>query len=158
MSNFDRDCWSCQHLQGLRTVSRAPRIYEGQYWNVEHVPETSVPGWIVIVLRRHAPALHDLNKDEFDELSRLFPGCIGALHREFGTEKEYVMQFAESDHYQHVHFHLVPRAPNWPDELQGPRVFGALGADVSGELTVDEMTKAASKIQAFLTAFLDDGT
>jgi len=155
LSQYDSDCWSCQHLQGLREVSRAPRIYEGSYWNVEHVPDTSLPGWIVIVLQRHAPALHDLSAAEFNELGKMMPACINAVHDCLSSAKEYVMQFAESDHFQHVHFHIVPRSAHWPDQLQGPRVFGAIGDDVPNLISVEQMSSVAGQLKQAIHKHLD---
>lgn len=155
MSQFEADCWSCAHLLGLREVSRAPRIFEGEYWNVEHVPETSLAGWTVIVLKRHASALHELSAAEFEELGKLMPALVNALHLCLSPAKEYVMQLAESDHFRHVHFHIVPRPTDWPEHLQGPRVFGALGEEAPGQLSVDEMTAVAAKLQAAVEEYLE---
>lgn len=152
MGQYNPDCWSCQNLQGKRQVSRAPRILEGAYWNVEHVPETSVPGWIVVVLRRHAAAMHELTNGEFEELGSLIRKCSRALHSTFSTAKEYLMQFAEAEHFRHVHIHLVPRLPDWPEEFRGPQVFGAMGKDIEDKLSVEQMTVAASAIREALTA------
>ena len=52
-----------------------------------------------------------------------------ALHAAPGRELEYVMQFAAADGFNLVLRDIVARAPGCPDELQGPRVFGAFGVD-----------------------------
>ena len=49
-----------------------------------------------------------------------------ALHAETGCAKEYLACFAEADHFNHVHIHIVPRASDLPHELQGPRIFALL--------------------------------
>lgn len=137
-------------MLGRREVSTAPRIHQGRYWNIEHVPDTSIPGWIVIVLRRHASALHELTPEEFVELASLLDRSCRALHDAFACQKEYIMQFSESEHFQHVHFHVVPRAGDLADTLKGPRIFGALGVDDGGQLSNEEMTAAANRIRACL--------
>jgi diadenosine tetraphosphate (Ap4A) HIT family hydrolase len=86
-----------------------------------------VVGWLVLVLRRHARALHELTADEAVALGRWLPAVTAALHDATGCELEYVMQFAEGDRFQHVHFHIVARAHDWPDEFKGPRIFAAWG-------------------------------
>jgi hypothetical protein len=55
-----------------------------------------------------------------------------------GAAKD-VMQFAEADGHQHVHFHVVPRLPEWPHERAGPRAMDALGARVPDPLTLEEI-------------------
>ncbi len=147
MDKYDPDCWSCQNLMGTRRVARAPRIHEGKYWNIEHVPETSIEGWIVIVLRRHATALHELEDDEFHELSLLTRECSRILYSLFSSAQEYMMQFAEAEHFQHVHVHIVPRLQEWPEEFRGPRVFSALGEAAENKLSVEQMTAAADAIR-----------
>ena len=37
------------------------------------------------------------------------------------------MQFAEKDGHGHVHFHIVPRMADIPEENKGPKVFNYLG-------------------------------
>lgn len=81
----------------------------------------------MLVLRRHARALHDLDDDEATALGKWLPILTRALHDATGCELEYVMQFAEGAGFHHVHFHLVARSSDWSSELTGPGVFGAFG-------------------------------
>ena len=150
MDVYDPDCWSCQDLMGKRRVATAPRIHEARYWNIEHVPETSIEGWIVIVLRRHASALHELSDEEFQELALLTRQCSRILHHLFSSAQEYLMQFAESEHFRHVHVHLVPRLNEWPDDLRGPRVLSAIGEEAANKLSAEQMTSAANSIRQAL--------
>ena len=152
---YDLDCWSCQNLMGTRRLTRAPRIYQGKHWIIEHAAETSIAGWIVIVLRRHAVALHELDDAEFEELNLLVRDCCRILHSRFSSVKEYVMQFAEAEHFDHVHFHLVPKLRNWPKELRGPGVFAALGEDTENPLSAEQITEAVHAIRSALAARTD---
>lgn len=122
----DAICYSCEALRGERRISPSERIYDGQHWVVEHAWPTALVGWVVLVLRRHAAALHELTSDEFAEMGTLLERTVRALHTETGCAKEYLACFAEADHFQHIHIHLVPRASDLPHELQGPRVFALL--------------------------------
>jgi diadenosine tetraphosphate (Ap4A) HIT family hydrolase len=87
-----------------------------------------MPGWTVIVLRRHAEALHDLTHAEFAELARLQSAVARALQAAFGCAKEYSVCYAEVAGFEHIHFHIVPRAPGLPPAEQGGGVFGHLKA------------------------------
>jgi diadenosine tetraphosphate (Ap4A) HIT family hydrolase len=83
----------------------------------------------VLVLRRHARALHELSVEESAALGRWLAVIPKALHHATGSEVEYVMQFAEGEGFHHVHFHIVARAADWNPEWTGPGVFGAFGVD-----------------------------
>ncbi len=96
---------------------------------VEHCHPVSTPGWFVLVLKRHARALHDLTDDEAASLGHWLPRVTRAMHRVTQCEVEYVIQLAEGTGFHHVHFHLMARDEQWPDQLRGPRVFAAFGAE-----------------------------
>ena len=119
-------CLSCQSNTGRERISPGPPIYEGQFWLIEHAYPTSLLGWTVIVLRRHAEALHDLTDAECAELGRLQGAVARALRAAFGCAKEYSVCYAEVAGFEHIHFHLVPRAPGLPSTQQGGAVFSHL--------------------------------
>ncbi len=155
MSQFDQSCRSCRALQGLEVLSLAPRIHDGKFWMIEHVHPTNIKGWLVIVLKRHCEAIHDLRPKELEEFSRLMPLTCQALHAVLGTEKEYVAQFAEGMNFNHVHFHVIARMPEWRDKWKGPKIFrNCLGEDVEGKLGREEMTAIALEIQKCLENLL----
>jgi diadenosine tetraphosphate (Ap4A) HIT family hydrolase len=122
----ETECYSCQALRGERRISPGQPIYDGQFWRVDHAWPSALVGWVALVLRRHATALHGLTGDEFAEMGALLARTVQALHAETDCAKEYLACFAEADHFTHVHIHIVPRASDLPHELQGPRVFALL--------------------------------
>jgi diadenosine tetraphosphate (Ap4A) HIT family hydrolase len=119
-------CWSCESNAGVRRISPGPPVYEGTHWLVEHAYPTALLGWLVIVLRRHAAALHELSTDEFHELARIQAMVIPLLATTLQTEKEYVACYAEAEHFQHVHFHVVPVTSDMPATVRGARSFSLL--------------------------------
>lgn len=125
----ETECYSCQALRGERRISPGQPIYDGQFWRVDHAWPSALLGWVVLVVRRHATALHELTGDEFAEMGPLLARTVQALHAETGCAKEYLACFAEADHFNHVHNHLVPRASDLPHDLYGPRVFALLKPD-----------------------------
>ncbi len=64
-------CYTCLSNSGEQRISPGPTIYEGQYWLVEHAYPARRQEWIVITLKRHAEALHELTADEFSELGTI---------------------------------------------------------------------------------------
>jgi diadenosine tetraphosphate (Ap4A) HIT family hydrolase len=123
------ECWSCPSLTGERRISPGPFIHEGRYWVVDHAYPTRLPGWLVLVLKRHAEALHDLSSEETAEMGDLIRRACQVLRAVTGCQKEYVLLYAEAPHFAHLHVHVVPRATDLPDDLRGPRVFGLLSAE-----------------------------
>lgn len=123
------ECQSCRAIAGEISLTHAPRIELDDHWRVEHCHPVAAPGWLVLVLRRHARALHELTADEAASLGHWLPTLTKALHEVTGCELEYVMQFAEGEGFHHVHFHLIARSPLWPEAFKGPAVFAAFGVD-----------------------------
>jgi diadenosine tetraphosphate (Ap4A) HIT family hydrolase len=147
---WDDSCLSCQATRGMIRLSPAPRILETKHWVIEHAGSVSVKGWLVLVVKRHCTALHELTEAEMVELGKLTRFISRALHAILKTEKEYLMQFAEGAGFPHVHVHIVARLPKWPKRLRGPRVLKAMGEDVKGKLTEEEMTPLALEIREYL--------
>ena len=104
----------------------------------------------MVVLNRHCSALHQLTEEEFTELGQLLRLLCQALHEILKTAKEYVMQFAEGEGFNHVHFHVVARLPVWPESLRGPRVFSGTGDQNETPLTAEVLTSLALEIRGYL--------
>ena len=139
MTDVAGECLSCAAGEGRLQLSLVPTLALTEHWRIEQGHPSKVRGWLVVVLRRHAPALHDLTGDEWTELATVLAAVCSALRAVVGAEKEYLMQFAEAEGHQHVHFHVVPRLPEWPRELSGPRVMEALGSPAGDALTLEEV-------------------
>src|SRR5262245_26082948 len=132
------DCWTCLSNSGEKRISPGPVIYEGRFWIVEHAYPTQLLGWLVIVLRRHVIALHELTPAEFAELAAILADVIPELAAALRCEKEYLACYAEAEHFQHVHFHVVPKPADLPKNLVGAGSFGLL--KVSEEQAVSRET------------------
>ena len=49
-----------------------------------------------------------------------------AFHRELPFSKEYVVCYAEMEHFRHIHVHVFAKPLNLPDELRGGGSFALL--------------------------------
>jgi diadenosine tetraphosphate (Ap4A) HIT family hydrolase len=145
-------CYSCEALHGERHISPSQRIFEGRWWIVEHAWPTSLVGWVVLVVRRHATALHELTADEFAEMGTLLARTVRSLRAETGCVKEYLACFAEAEHFQHVHIHVVPRAAELPPDLQGPRVFALLNPADGAQAAVADVQAFCARLAAAMAA------
>lgn len=147
---WDDNCKSCQAIQGLISLTNTPRILETSHWILEHDYPSSIKGWLVIVLKRHCRALHDLTKEEMLEFGELLSNTCQALHKVMRTESEYVVQFAEGDGFHHVHFHVIARLPQWPDTLRGFNVISGVGKAVINPLQSEDLTPIVLDIRGYL--------
>jgi diadenosine tetraphosphate (Ap4A) HIT family hydrolase len=110
----------------MQRISPAHSVYEGTFWLVEHAYPAGLLGWMVIVLKRHLAALHELSDAEFQELGRIQPALVAELSETLHSEKEYVACFAEGEHFRHVHFHVVAVPKDLPPTMRGARSFQLL--------------------------------
>jgi len=136
---MNTDCHTCRSLSGERRISPGPTIYEGRNWLIEHAYPTGLKGWLVIVLKRHAEALHELTREEFIELGELQALSVRLLHEALGSAKEYAVCFAEKEGFQHVHFHVVARSRDLPDELKGTKIFAMINITEADALPREEI-------------------
>jgi len=117
------ECWTCKSNSGEKRISPGATIFEGKYWLVEHAYPVKIIGWLVIVLKRHTEALHELTIEEFAELAQIQAKLIHLLYEELHCEKEYVSCYAEQEHFCHIHFHVFAKPSNLTDELKAARVL-----------------------------------
>lgn len=123
------ECYACMNVSGERPISPGGLIHQGKYWVVDHAYPTKLLGWLVIILKRHAEALHELTAEEYTELAELQRKLVTLMHVELHSKKEYCVCFAEAEHFQHIHMHIIPKRSTVTDKLKGPQVFQLLKVD-----------------------------
>ncbi|CAN5524167.1 hypothetical protein BH10ACT10_BH10ACT10_13010 [soil metagenome] len=140
-------CYSCDQQS---SPSPAPRedVLRTDHWRVAHAFNSTLPGWLVLLPTRHLESFTDLTPAAADELGGLVRRLGLALASVPGCVKTYLMQFSEAEGFSHLHLHLVPRLPDQPDELRGPRVFGYLTDDESAWLPGPELDAVALAVRA----------
>lgn len=146
-----KHCKTCELLD-RRDTGTAPlwdNIHRTQFWDVVHSYNTALPGWMVLVVRRHIEAIDELTENEAVELGILLRQVSAALREVTGCSKTYVVQFAEHQEHPHVHFHVIPRMANQPEDRRSTRIFGYLGVSEEERVTEDTMNEIALKIQRF---------
>ena len=126
MSDQTERCPVCAANSGEARISPGPVIHNGRWWLVEHAYPSSLLGWIVIVLKRHAEALHQLSVEEGRELGLLQHAASISLHRMLKTAKEYSLCLGEAPHFSHLHFHVGPRPPDVREDRKGTQAFAYL--------------------------------
>ncbi len=147
-------CKTCE-LVARRSAGLAPLwdcIYQTPYWDVAHCFRTALPGWLVLVVRRHIAAVDELTEDEAAELGPLIRRTSAALREVTGCIKTYVIQFAESPEHPHVHFHIIPRMAGQPEDRKSVHIFKYLGVAVEERVSEDQMNTIAARVRSFLQA------
>lgn len=140
-----RSCYTCDQEARLDGLPLSERIVLDQHWRVAHAFDTALPGWLVLLPRRHVTAIHELTDAEATTLGTWQVRLSRALRDVTGCVKTYVAQFAEVDGFAHVHFHVMPRMADLSQELRGPHVFQLLRRPARQRVApdlVDEITRS----------------
>lgn len=143
------DCYTCAY-NAAPAHELPPRelIAADEHWRVAHAIETPLPGWLVLLPRRHVTAIAELTDAEAAGLGYWQVRLSRALASVTGCAKTYLAQFAERRGFAHVHFHVIPRAIDHPVEALGPRVLGLLGTEPA--VTTAEMDEIALRLREVL--------
>ncbi len=145
------DCPSCLSISGKKRISPGPIIHDGKYWVVDHAYPTKLLGWLVIVLKRHVEALHDLQSEELEELGILQEKTTKFLRTTLSCKKEYIACFSEGKGFEHIHFHVIPKTKTITEDLKGPKVFTMLKANEIESIGKDEITKFSKLLRRKFT-------
>ena len=141
-------CRTCELIRrrddGEAPLWDAIARYDG--WDLVHSYNTSLEGWLVLVLRRHAESVADLTTDEAVELGLLVQRVSAALIAVTGCAKTYIAQFAEHPLHPHVHVHVVPRPVDIADDV-GPKVFRRLGVPEPERVDEERMMELALSLR-----------
>ncbi len=104
----------------------------------------------MLVVRRHVEAVDKLTNDEATELGLLIQRVSAALREVTGCVKTYVIQFAEAEDHRHVHFHIVPRMADQPEDRKSTKIFGYLGVPEEERVSEDRMNDIAAQVRRHL--------
>ena len=143
-------CLACASNEGVQRISPARPVLEGSYWLIEHAYPVGLLGWMVIVLRRHAAALHELTPEELRELGELQAALIPRLREATACEKEYLACFAEGPGFKHVHVHVVPVPADLPGSLRGSRVMSLLTINETARVSANSVRSFCDTLRARL--------
>jgi diadenosine tetraphosphate (Ap4A) HIT family hydrolase len=123
MTEPDASCYTCEVTKEMDRFGPSTAIWLTDGWRVAHSFNSALLGWLVVVPRRHIESIHELSDSESVELGRQLRQTSKALVDVLGCQKTYVMMFAEASGFNHVHFHVVPRAHDLEAEHRGSSIF-----------------------------------
>ena len=136
------DCFNCD--QGARLAALPPRdrVYVGDHWRIAHA-WSALPGWLVLISRRHILSLADLQPDEAAEMGQVLRAASASLSAVVGCAKTYVVLYAEVAGFDHLHFHVIPRMPDLDPAYRGGAVFQLLKRPEAEWVPADERDRLA---------------
>lgn len=143
-------CYSCETESALAAAPPREAVHVEERWRIAHAFDSSLPGWLVLLPRRHVTSLDELDDDESADLGRLMSATSRALREVTGATKAYAVFFAEAEGFAHLHVHLVPRMPWFAHDDVGPRVFHFLGASETDRVPYAEQDALALRVRAAL--------
>ena len=141
-------CQSCAIYQNPDT---AHFIYTDDMWTVNlrlDSPPKPLIGWSVLQPRRHVNNLSELNTKEKETMSHLLSHCDTVLRKVLKVPRIYVCLFSESAMF-HMHFHLIPRRSDLPEEFIGPSIFNLFPSEVETASEV-ELNNLARQLRVHL--------
>ncbi|MFF9980064.1 HIT family protein [Streptomyces erythrochromogenes] len=144
------DCYACGKEAELNELPPRECVAQDRHWRVAHALNSALPGWLVLLPRRHVVAVHDLTDAEASALGAWQVRLSRALRSVTGCTKTYVVQFAEAEGFAHVHFHIVPRTADLLPEHRGPGVFGLLRRPEQEWVTAEQADRMAHALRSRL--------
>lgn len=127
-------------------------LFENALWQVRAIdPPTAVPGWVLLVSRRHLAGPAEFDEREAASFGPTLRHLQRVLLEVTGALRIYLAAMGESS--PHLHAHFVPRYPAMPKDAKAWGVFDLQRAAAAGEIPVDEAEAArvAAKYRDALT-------
>ncbi|WP_154793361.1 HIT family protein [Occultella kanbiaonis] len=138
------ECTLCAgNAQPESALPPRERVRVTEHWRVI-AHRSALPGWMLVLPRRHVESLADLTEGEAAELGAVLREGTRALVDAVGANRSYVMQFSEG--IRHLHFSLVPRMAELPADRRGAKV-GAYNAQDT-PLGEEERDRIALSLQS----------
>jgi len=148
------ECISCQQHIRIADLPLRDRIQLTRHWRLAHA-WGSLPGWLVVVLRRHVVEVAELTVEEAAELGMMLRQASAALEAVVGCSKTYIALFGEQEGFEHLHVHVVPRMPDFGEGHLGTRVFEFLKCPASEWVSADARDALALALAEKLDPFPD---
>lgn len=129
----DPSCGVCKKLAG----GWSEPLFENELWHVRPIdPPSGVPGWMMLVARRHVPGPAHFDAREVQSFGPTWCHLQRVLLEVTGALRIYTAAMGESS--PHFHGHLVPRFSAMPKAAVGWSVFDLERAAKAGEIAPDQ--------------------
>jgi diadenosine tetraphosphate (Ap4A) HIT family hydrolase len=149
MTSFP-ECYACRHERRFADLPPRERIAADDSWRVAHAFGTALPGWLILLPRRHVTSVAELTGAESAGLGNWQVSLSRAVQAVTGCAKTYIVAFGEAEGFEHLHFHVIPRAHDLAVPLRGPGVFGLLGRSQTDSVPEADLDQIALRVREHL--------
>jgi diadenosine tetraphosphate (Ap4A) HIT family hydrolase len=140
-------CFICEFLAGNPEYAHEV-VYEDEFSVAFLNKYPPLLGYVLVAPREHREDVTgDFTPEEYLRLQEVVHRVGEAIRAVVPTERLYVLSLGSRDANAHVHWHVAPLPPGVPFEQQQ---FAALDTNTRLELSADERTELARKLQARL--------
>ena len=112
-----------------------PNLYEDALWCVRAAEPAGVPGWMMMIARRHVAGPAHFDEREAAAFGFALRHFERVLEQVTGALRIYTAALGESS--PHFHAHMVPRYAVMPRDAKAWNVFDLQRAVGAGEVPVD---------------------
>src|SRR5215469_325425 len=123
---------TCGVCQSLATT---PNLYEDDLWAVRHAEPAGVPGWMLLMTKRHVGGPAHFDDREAQSFGPALRHFERVLEQVTGALRIYTAAMGESS--PHFHAHMVPRYASMPKDAKAWAVFDLQRAAKAAEIAVD---------------------
>jgi len=113
----------------------SPSLYEDDLWCVRHAEPAGVPGWMLLISKRHVAGLAHFDDREAAAIGPALRHFERVLEQVTGALRIYTAAMGESS--PHFHAHMVPRYATMPRDAKAWSVFDLQRAVGAGEVAID---------------------
>ena len=128
MTTRQPDCGVCQSLAGAS-------LYEDDLWCVRPAEPAGVPGWMMMIAKRHVAGPAHFDDREAAAFGPALRHFERVLEQVTGALRIYTAAMGES--HPHFHAHMVPRTATMPRDAKAWSVFDLQRAVGAGEVPID---------------------
>src|SRR5262252_3503943 len=121
-------CGVCQSLAG-------PNLYEDELWVIRHAEPAGVPGWMLLISKRHVAGPAHFDDREAAVFGVALRHFERVLEQVTGALRIYTAAMGES--HPNFHAHMVPRYAVMPRDAKAWSVFDLQRAVGAGEVAID---------------------
>jgi diadenosine tetraphosphate (Ap4A) HIT family hydrolase len=144
-ASHDANCGICNKL----ATSTLEPVFENELWHVRPIdPPSGVPGWMMMVARRHVPGPAHFDAREVHSFGPTWCHLQKVLLEVTGALRIYTAAMGESS--PHFHGHLVPRFEKMPKDAKGWGVF-----DLERAAKASEVTNDPAEVARLIDAYRD---
>jgi diadenosine tetraphosphate (Ap4A) HIT family hydrolase len=127
------ECGVCQSLA-------SPSLYEDDLWCVRPAEPAGVPGWMMMIAKRHVAGPAHFDDREAAAFGPALRRFERVLEQVTGALRIYTAAMGES--HPHFHAHMVPRYAMMPRDAKAWGVFDLQRAVGAGEVPIDRAESA----------------